>query len=166
MEALPLVSILITSYNYDRYLGNAIDSALNQTFRNIEVVVVDDGSEDNSLDVIKSYGDRIVSVVKQNGGQASAFNAGFAKSKGEIICFLDSDDEFTPDKVDHVSKIFANNPHIGWCWDIERKFDDRTGQRFPRCDSKIVGRWDARQLMAGGNTPDGTNGLLRHDIQA
>jgi glycosyltransferase involved in cell wall biosynthesis len=80
MQAFPLVSILITSYNYGRYLGNAIDSALNQTFRNIEVVVVDDGSEDNSLDVIKSYGGRIVSVVKQNGGQGSAFNAGFAFS--------------------------------------------------------------------------------------
>jgi glycosyltransferase involved in cell wall biosynthesis len=153
MQAFPLVSILITSYNYGRYLGNAIDSALNQTFRNIEVVVVDDGSEDNSLDVIKSYGDRIVSVVKQNGGQGSAFNAGFAKAKGELICFLDSDDEFTLDKVDYVSKIFADNPHIGWCWDIERKFDDRTGERLPHYGSKIVGRWDARQLMAGGTPP-------------
>jgi glycosyltransferase involved in cell wall biosynthesis len=153
MKAFPLVSILITNYNYARYLGKAIDSALNQTFRNIEVVVVDDGSGDNSLEVIKSYGDRIVSVVKQNGGQGSAFNAGFAKSRGEIICFLDSDDEFALDKVEHVSNVFADNSHLGWCWDIERKFDGGTGERLPHHESKIVGKWDARQLMAEGKPP-------------
>lgn len=98
----PLVTILINNYNYGRFLRQAIDSALNQTYRNVEVIVVDDGSTDESQEIIESYGKRIISVLKENGGQASAFNAGFAASRGEIICLLDADDFFHPDKVERV----------------------------------------------------------------
>ena len=97
-----LVTILINNYNYGRFLRQAIDSALNQTYPNVEVVVVDDGSTDESRSVISSYGNKIKSVLKENGGQASAFNAGFAASRGEIICMLDADDFFHPDKVERV----------------------------------------------------------------
>jgi glycosyltransferase involved in cell wall biosynthesis len=96
------VTILINNYNYGRFLRDAIDSALNQTYRDIEVIVVDDGSTDNSREIIASYGDRIISILKENGGQASAFNAGFSASRGDIICLLDSDDLFYPDKVERV----------------------------------------------------------------
>ena len=92
MNSYPLVSILINNYNYDRFISQAIDSALNQTYPNVEVIVVDDGSTDNSLVVIRNYRDRITPVVKNNGGQASALNAGFSICKGEIICLLDADD--------------------------------------------------------------------------
>jgi glycosyltransferase involved in cell wall biosynthesis len=102
MTSWPLVTILINNYNYGRFLQGAIDSALNQTYRNLEVVVVDDGSTDDSREIIASYGNRIISVLKENGGQASAFNAGFAASRGEIICLLDSDDSFDPCKVESV----------------------------------------------------------------
>lgn len=102
MTSGPLVTILINNYNYGRFLTDAIDSALNQTYRNLEVIVVDDGSTDDSREIIASYGDRIIPVVKENGGQASAFNAGFAASRGEIICLLDSDDSFDPCKVESV----------------------------------------------------------------
>ncbi len=74
----PLVSILINNYNYGRFLSKAIDSALNQEYQNIEVIVVDDGSTDDSRKIIESYGERIKPVLKENGGQASAFNAGFS----------------------------------------------------------------------------------------
>jgi glycosyltransferase involved in cell wall biosynthesis len=97
-----LVSILINNYNYGRFLSEAIDSALNQTYRNIEVVVVDDGSVDESREIIGSYGNRIISVLKENGGQASAFNEGIATCRGEIICMLDADDFFHPYKVERV----------------------------------------------------------------
>ena len=97
-----LVTILINNYNYGRFLRQAIDSALNQTYRNIEVIVVDDGSTDESREIVQSFGDRIIPILKENGGQASAFNAGFAASRGEIICLLDSDDFFHPDKVERV----------------------------------------------------------------
>jgi len=111
----PLVSILINNYNYAQFLRAAIDSALAQTYPNVEVIVVDDGSTDNSREVIAGYGDRIIPVLKENGGQASAFNAGFAVSTGDIICFLDSDDIFLPQKVEEVVKVFDTyHDDIGW----------------------------------------------------
>ncbi|MGF1493517.1 MAG: glycosyltransferase family 2 protein [Microcoleaceae cyanobacterium] len=112
----PLVSILITNYNYGRFLSDAIDSALQQTYPEVEVIVVDDGSQDSSHEVIASYGQRIRPVLKQNGGQASAFNAGFKVSQGEIIFLLDSDDLFEPEKVEKVIRVFHENPKPGWCF--------------------------------------------------
>ncbi|MGF1492539.1 MAG: glycosyltransferase family 2 protein [Microcoleaceae cyanobacterium] len=111
-----LVSILIINYNYGRFLGDAINSALNQTYYHTEVIVVDDGSTDDSRAVIEAYGDQIVPVFQENGGQASAFNAGWRAAKGEIICFLDSDDTFYPDKVkrcvDLIERYRADHPLI------------------------------------------------------
>lgn len=112
---LPLVSIIIDNYNYGRFLAEAINSAINQTYPNIEIIVVDDGSTDNSPDIIKSYQDQVIPILKSNGGQASAFNAGFAVSQGEIICFLDSDDIFFPEKVEKIVNIFMKHKEIGWC---------------------------------------------------
>lgn len=97
-----LVTVLINNYNYGRFLRQAIDSALNQTYPNLEVVVVDDGSTDESRSIISSYGNRIKSVLKENEGQASSFNAGIATSQGEIICLLDADDFFDANKVERI----------------------------------------------------------------
>jgi glycosyltransferase involved in cell wall biosynthesis len=103
----PLVSVVIDNYNYERFLGPAIESALSQTYPYTEIVVVDDGSTDNSQNVIESYRGRVIPVLKENGGQASAFNAGVARATGEIICFLDSDDLWYPEKVAQVVKTFG-----------------------------------------------------------
>jgi glycosyltransferase involved in cell wall biosynthesis len=116
MTANPLVSIAINNYNYGRFLKQAIDSALNQTYSHIEVVVVDDGSTDNSREIIASYGDKVVPILKANGGQASAFNAGFSASRGEIICFLDADDMFLPEKVASVVEVLGNSSERDWCF--------------------------------------------------
>jgi glycosyltransferase involved in cell wall biosynthesis len=102
----PLVTIAINNYNYATFLPAAIDSALQQTYSPVEIVVVDDGSTDKSASIIAGYGDKVVPVLKRNGGQASAFNAGVAHSRGEIICLLDSDDYFTPDKVAQTVAAF------------------------------------------------------------
>lgn len=110
----PWVSILINNYNYGRFLAEAIDSALHQTTGNVEVIVVDDGSTDRSRALIETYGERIKPVLKENGGQASAFNAGFEASRGDIICFLDADDWFTPNKVAVIIAKFTENPAYGW----------------------------------------------------
>lgn len=104
--AQPLVSILINNYNYGRYLNDAIDSALNQTYPNTEIIVVDDGSTDESRKVISSYGQQIIPLLKENGGQASAFNAGFVMTRGEIIIFLDSDDYLFPNAVEQVVAVW------------------------------------------------------------
>ncbi len=127
MKDRPLVSILINNYNYERFLREAIDSALNQTYPNIEVIVVDDGSTDNSRELIASYGKQIIPVLKENGGQASAFNAGFAASRGDIICFLDADDLFLSEKVVEVVNVFSAHQDIGWCFHILSLLNTATG---------------------------------------
>jgi glycosyltransferase involved in cell wall biosynthesis len=91
------LSVIINNYNYGRFLREAIDSALAQTWPHREIIVVDDGSTDGSQDIIRSYGDKVIPVLKENGGQGSAFNAGWRQSRGDLILFLDSDD-----------KLFAN----------------------------------------------------------
>lgn len=127
MKDRPLVSVIINNYNYGRFLRNAIDSALNQTYPHTEVIVVDDGSTDNSREIIASYGNQIVPVLKENGGQASAFNAGFAASRGDIICILDSDDIFLPEKVVEVVNVFSARQDIGWCFHSLRVVNIDTG---------------------------------------
>ncbi|MGH7801488.1 MAG: glycosyltransferase family 2 protein [Thermodesulfobacteriota bacterium] len=77
-----LVSIIINNYNYGRFLKGCIESALNQTYPHTEVIIVDDGSTDNSREIIAKYRERAILILKQNEGQASAFNAGFAVSMG------------------------------------------------------------------------------------
>ena len=116
MNDQPLVSIIINNYNYGHFLSAAIDSALSQTYPHNEVIVVDDGSTDNSQAVIASYNNRVLPVLKENGGQASAFNAGFAASQGDIICFLDSDDVFLPEKVAEVVNTLKDYRENVWCF--------------------------------------------------
>lgn len=106
----PLVSILINNYNYGSYVGAAIDSALQQTYPRTEVIVVDDGSTDQSRQIISSYDHQIIPVLKDNGGQASALNAAFAISHGEILGLLDADDLWLPEKVEQVVQAFRQTP--------------------------------------------------------
>ncbi|NJR59654.1 MAG: glycosyltransferase [Cyanobacteria bacterium CRU_2_1] len=103
MEVQPLVSIIINNYNYDRFLAEAIDSALNQTYPHVEVIVVDDGSTDNSRHIIAGYGDRIISILQENGKQGAAFNSGFAASRGDVIIFLDADDYLYSNTAERVA---------------------------------------------------------------
>ena len=94
-----LFSILINNYNYGPYLAQAIDSALTQSWPSVQVIVVDDGSSDDSVNIIESYGSDIVAILKENGGQASCVNAGAKACTGEFLIVLDSDDYLLPDAV-------------------------------------------------------------------
>ena len=104
----PLATVVVTSYNYGRFLAEAIDSALDQTYAATEVIVVDDGSTDDSRDVIEGYGGRITAILKENGGQGSSFNVGFAASQGSPVLFLDSDDILAPTAVDRAAAAFQD----------------------------------------------------------
>lgn len=97
-----LVSVLIPNYNYARFLPETIESVLSQTYPRIETIVVDDGSTDNSREVIAGYGERLISVFKANGGLTSTLNAAFERSRGDLVCFLDADDAFETEKVERV----------------------------------------------------------------
>ncbi|MBC8120609.1 MAG: glycosyltransferase [Gemmatimonadaceae bacterium] len=110
VEANPLVSVIIDNYNYAQYLPEAIESVLNQSYRNFELIVVDDGSKDNSREVIESYSDRLNAIFQPNGGQGSALTTGITNAKGQIICFLDADDYFHKDKLAKVVASFQAHP--------------------------------------------------------
>lgn len=105
------VSIVIDSYNYERYVGAAIESALAQTYPCVEVVVVDDGSTDCSRQVISGYRDRVRVVQQPNAGQGAALNSGFAASTGDIVIFLDADDKLRPETAERVIRHFR--PGVG-----------------------------------------------------
>jgi len=105
-----LFSVILTNYNYSAFLSKAIESVLNQTYQNFELIIVDDGSSDNSRNIISSYAqrypDKIKIIFKENQGQANAFNTAFYFSKGDIIVFLDSDDYFLPKKLEILKSYF------------------------------------------------------------
>lgn len=108
----PLVSIVIASYDYERFLAQAIDSALAQTHPAVEVVVVDDGSTDRSPDIIRGYGDRVDPVFQPNAGQAAAWNTGRRQASGDIVLFLDADDRLDADVVSRIVACFAEQPDL------------------------------------------------------
>jgi glycosyltransferase involved in cell wall biosynthesis len=148
----PLVSIVINNYNYGRFLREAIESALNQTYARTETIVVDDGSTDNSREIIAGYGDHILAVLKENGGQNSAFEAGFAASSGSIICFLDSDDIFLPTKVGRIVEALEHHPNVGSCFHALNATDE-AGTQIPLPDMVLKGEQDFRCGIRNGNMP-------------
>jgi glycosyltransferase involved in cell wall biosynthesis len=160
IKSKPLVSIIIDNYNYGRFVGQAIESALNQTYAHVEVIVVDDGSTDNSREVVGSYSDRITSVFKANGGQASAFNAGFRVSRGEVIVFLDSDDMLAPQAAEEVVRAWqpgtAKAQYVLEHIDAEGR---RLGAIVPY-DPGMMPNGDARTLIlsSGGYAGPPTSG--------
>jgi hypothetical protein len=106
-DSPPLLSIIIPNYNYEKYIGATIESALALDWSRKEIVVVDDGSTDRSLDVIKGYGERIRYVSKRNGGQRSAVNAAFPLITGELVYILDSDDLVNPEMARETIPLFG-----------------------------------------------------------
>ena len=144
--ASPLVSVIIANYNYGRFLAEAIESVFIQTYHNFELIVVDDGSTDNSRDIIEFYGDRLITILQDNAGQGGAFNAGIARAKGEIICFLDSDDYFHREKLAKVVLSFQNHPEwvqISHYWISV----NREGLPIHRSSTHTLNQGDVRNFL-------------------
>jgi Glycosyl transferase family 2 len=106
------VDIVIDNYNYARFLPDAIASACSQTHSRVTVIVVDDGSSDGSQELLDRYRDRVDVVLKENGGQASALNAGFERCRGDVVMFLDADDTLEPGAAAAVAAAFAAAPDV------------------------------------------------------
>lgn len=109
MEFHPLVSVIIPNYNYAEFVDKAIESVLSQTYKNIEIIVVDDGSTDNSIEVLSTYLSGITLVSQSNSGVSSARNSGLVKASGEYVCFLDSDDVWFSNKIEIQISHLLNN---------------------------------------------------------
>lgn len=106
------VSIVVNNHGYARYLPAAIESALGQRHGAIHVIVVDDGSRDESRQIIASYGERVTPVLKERGGQASALNAGYARADADVVMFLDADDTLDPEAAGRVAAAFDGGTDV------------------------------------------------------
>ena len=169
MESHLFVSIIINNYNYDRFLSAAIDSALNQTYPNTEVIVVDDGSTDNSRQIIAEYGERIISIFQPNGKQAAAFNSGFARSRGDIIIFLDSDDYLYPQAVEQIVAVWQPTlAKVHYRLDVVDGAGQSLGYSVPQGTSPLsCGKVWQTLLERGGyvSTPTSGNALNRQALK-
>lgn len=134
------ISVIIPTYNARHYVHAAVDSALAQTYRDIEVVVVDDGSYDGTCDLLKQkYGGRITYLYKENGGPASARNLGISKSVGRFIAFLDADDMWKPDKLERQLEAFDEQTHLVGCG--ENTLNDGSVQKITFDDLVLKNRF-------------------------
>jgi glycosyltransferase involved in cell wall biosynthesis len=137
------ITILITTYNYGPFLEQAVDSILAQDFplEQVQILVVDDGSTDDTSERVKKYGSRVEYFYKANGGQASALNFGIARARGEIIALHDADDLFLPGKLRRISEAFEKDPALGMVYHRLREWhmetDERTDWDFPAISGYI-----------------------------
>jgi glycosyltransferase involved in cell wall biosynthesis len=152
------VTILIDTYNYARFVGRAIESALQQDYvsSQIEILVVDDGSTDNTREVVGRYSPRVRYIAKNNGGQASALNVGLREAAGDIVCLLDGDDYFYPWKVRQVVDAFRRDPEVGLVYD---EFDivDGAGRSLRKAQPEPT--WTGVRLPLG-NVPSQLRSLI------
>jgi glycosyltransferase involved in cell wall biosynthesis len=116
MTGRPLVSVIIPVYNGTNYLAEAVASVLSQTYEPIELIVVDDGSTDGTWDLIRSYGDRVHGIRKDNGGVASALNRGIREASGRFIAWLSHDDLFLPDKLARQVEHLTSRSGVRACF--------------------------------------------------
>jgi len=112
--SMPEVSVVIPSYNHARFICQAVDSVLSQTLSDLELIVVDDGSRDNSLDLLRQYKDpRMRVIVQENQGAHAAINRGMGETSGEFLTILNSDDFYASDRLEKLVAALRDNPHAG-----------------------------------------------------
>ena len=150
------LTVLVDTYNYGHFIEEAIASVLAQDFppEQMEILVVDDGSTDDTADRIRKYGDRIQYFYKPNGGQASALNFGIARARGQIVAFLDGDDYWLPGKLQRVAAEFDKHPEAGMVYHNFFYKRDPSPDQLP--DSGLAG--------LSGFLADNRKSLLGYDL--
>ena len=131
MTGKVLISVIIPNYNNAHFLGDAIQSVLNQTYQNFEIILVDDGSNDDSQQVVSSFGDRVRYIWQENKGLGGARNTGISAANGEFIGFLDADDQWLPDFLDTMVLLTKENPDAAVFFSNARYMDDH-GRDLPQ----------------------------------
>ncbi|MDY6987490.1 MAG: glycosyltransferase [Thermodesulfobacteriota bacterium] len=125
----PLVSVIIATYNRADYIGQAVESVLNQTYGRIETIIVDDGSTDNTRDVLRKYEGRIQYFYQENSERSRARNEGFRRSRGEYIAFLDSDDAWFSTKIEEQARVLNEKAEVGLVY-VGVQFIDGQGNPY------------------------------------
>lgn len=134
---LPLVSIVTPSYNQAQFLEATIQSVLSQDYPHLEYIIVDGGSTDGSLEIIRNYADRLAWWVSEpDRGQTDAINKGFARARGEIFAWLNSDDTYEPGAVRAAVEFLMTHPEVGMVYG-DANFIDEAG--------RVIGKFNARQ---------------------
>lgn len=111
-----LVSVIIPTYNHAHYVLEAINSAVNQTYKYLEIMVIDDGSTDGTINLLKDYGGRILYFYKPNGGTPNALNYGIKHAHGDYICWLSADDRYRLDKIEKQVELMERQPELGFSY--------------------------------------------------
>jgi glycosyltransferase involved in cell wall biosynthesis len=158
-----LISVVIDNYNYAAFLRSCVDSCLHQEYQNKEIIVVDDGSNDGSREIVDSYGKQVMSIFKSNGGQGSALNSGFNCSSGDVVIFLDSDDVLLPGCLLNISKLWR--PEFSKVHFNLKMIDDHGNSLNENYCSKPLPRGDLKpSFLNSGNyvsTPTSGNAFSR-----
>jgi len=142
---MPKVSVIITAYNYGHMLGESMDSVLSQDYGDFELIVVDDGSTDNTAEVVAAYGDRVRYVLQDHAGIAVARNFGIAEARGDLIAFQDADDVWAPNTLSLRVRAMERHPELGMVFgdaaveqDGETLFSSFLSQRRALMDLRTV----------------------------
>jgi glycosyltransferase involved in cell wall biosynthesis len=146
---LPLVSIITPSFNQGKYIKQTIDSVLSQSYKKIEYWVIDGGSTDDTIDILKSYGEAINYVSEKDSGQTNAINKGILKTSGEIIGFINSDDVLLPGAIQLVVEKFSH-PNILWVTGDYRIIDtnNKQIQSFVILYKRLLRRFSSLLLLS------------------
>ncbi|MEM8862836.1 MAG: glycosyltransferase [Chloroflexota bacterium] len=145
-----MVSVIIPNYNHARYLPFAIDSILEQTYQNFEIIVIDDGSKDNSREVGASYGDKINYIYKENAGLSAARNTGLRHAHGEFIGLLDADDMYEPHFMQTLVEFLTENQQYDGVY-CGYQFVDDDGFPLPQIENRVIPSEMLYEAMWGGN---------------
>jgi len=143
---MPTVNVIIHTYNNERFIAETVESVLNQTYKEYEIVVVDDGSVDGTRDALIPYMQKIRYHYKENGGIASAKNAGIGLSQTEFVAFLDHDDLWAPDKLQLQMECFNENSQVGLVYAKYTSFRD--GKELRTKPEKGYSGWIFKELLS------------------
>ena len=163
-----MISIIIPAYDAEKYLANTIQSVINQTFTDWELIIINDGSTDGTLELINNFQDkdsRIKVFSYENAGVAHSRNRGIAEAKGEYIAFLDADDLWTPDKLEMQLKVLQKNSDASVAYSWVDYIDEAGKFLYP--GSHITVNGDAySKLLINNFLENGSNPLVRRDALA
>ena len=153
MENNPLVSIITPTYNRASFLEETINSILNQDYKNIEYIVIDDGSTDNTQELLQKYNNKLISIKQENSGEVLAINRGLSMVSGEIVGIVSSDDFLYPNAVNQVVKFFNENQNIVVAYSDWNRIDENSQiiEKFETHDFDLIDmvRWHENMLCVG-----------------